>query len=173
MTPRWPSRPLSMSVTVFPADTTAAVSIESAANTYAPCDIAVLCRAALSRYPSKEEHLMNQRNRIGIVAGLAMVIAGGIGTAQADEPTGQELFKFHGCVNCHGAQGKAPISKLVPKLGGKPAGDLYEKATKILSGEGGTEESKLMHAAFYSPSNCDSPPTDAQVKEITAWLAEQ
>jgi cytochrome c553 len=87
--------------------------------------------------------------------------------------SGQELFKFHGCVNCHGADGRTPVSKLVPELAGKPSEELYNKATKILSGEGGTEESKLMHAAFYSPSNCDSPPTDEQVKSITAWLATQ
>lgn len=86
---------------------------------------------------------------------------------------GADLFKFHGCVNCHGPDGNAPVSKLVPKLAGKPAEELYSKATKILSGEGASDEAKLMHAAFYSPSSCDAPPTDAQVKSITAWLAEQ
>lgn len=110
----------------------------------------------------------------GSIVGVALATASAIGFAEeASEPSGAELFKFHGCVNCHGADGKSPVSKLVPELAGKPARDLYQKATKILSGEGGTEESKLMHAAFYSPSNCDSPPTDAQVKEITLWLAEQ
>ena len=87
--------------------------------------------------------------------------------------SGAELFSFHGCVNCHGADGNNPVSKLVPVLAGKPADELYTNALKILSGKGGTEESKLMHAAFYSPSNCDAPPTDEQVKAITAWLATQ
>lgn len=108
---------------------------------------------------------------------LATVVASGlalnVNAEESGSMSGQDLFEFHGCVNCHGADGKTPVSKLVPELAGKPADELYDKATKILSGEGGTEESKLMHAAFYSPSNCDSPPTDAQVKDITAWLATQ
>ncbi len=37
----------------------------------------------------------------------------------APEASGEELFKFHGCVNCHGADGKNPVSKLVPVLAGK------------------------------------------------------
>jgi mono/diheme cytochrome c family protein len=117
---------------------------------------------------------MRQAKLAGAVAGLALVAGAGVVSAEeATEQSGAQLFEFHGCVNCHGANGSEPVSKLVPELAGKPARDLYQKATKILSGEGGTEESKLMHAAFYSPSNCDSPPTDAQVKEITLWLAEQ
>ncbi|WP_200347058.1 c-type cytochrome [Halochromatium glycolicum] len=99
-------------------------------------------------------------------------------TVKAEEDSlqgqqGADLFKFHGCVNCHGADGKSPVSKMVPELAGKPAGELYSKATKILSGEGESDEAKLMHAAFYSPSSCDAPPTDAQIKSITAWLAAQ
>ena len=98
------------------------------------------------------------------------------GIAAADEPAAQspeQLFEFHGCINCHGAAGKKPVSKLVPTLAGKPASDLYDKATNILSGKGGTEEAKLMHAAVYSPASCNAPPTDAEVKTITSWLATQ
>lgn len=91
----------------------------------------------------------------------------------APDASGEELFKFHGCINCHGAEGKNPVSKLVPVIAGKPADELYTNAKKILSGEGGSEESKLMHAAFYSAANCDAPPTDQQVKVITTWLSTQ
>ncbi|MBK1618267.1 c-type cytochrome [Lamprobacter modestohalophilus] len=91
----------------------------------------------------------------------------------ANEDAGAELFKFHGCVNCHGADGKSPVSKMVPELAGKPADELYSKATKILAGEGSNDEAKLMHAAFYSPSSCDAPPNDEQVKSITEWLSMQ
>jgi len=112
-----------------------------------------------------------------IAAGLLYLSPGlMIGLAVADPPAGQspqQLFEFHGCVNCHGAAGKEPVSKLVPKLAGKPASELYDKATKILSGQGGTEEAKLMHAAVYSPASCNAPPNDADVKTITSWLAEQ
>jgi cytochrome c len=93
--------------------------------------------------------------------------------ANAEQPAtrGADLFTAHNCVTCHGAEGKAPISKLVPELAGKPADELYDNALKILSGSGASEESKLMHAAIYSASNCSAPPTDEEVKTITDWLA--
>jgi len=84
---------------------------------------------------------------------------------------GKELFEYHGCINCHGAEAKEPVSKVVPKLAGKSQDQLYRKAKKILSGEGGTEESEIMHAAFYSPAQCDMPPTDAELTAITTYLA--
>ena len=92
------------------------------------------------------------------------VIAGG--------KSGSELFDYHGCINCHGADASNPVSKLIPKLAGKPQGELFEKATKILSGEGGSKESEIMHAAFYSPSQCDNPPTDKELTAITTWLSQ-
>ena len=84
---------------------------------------------------------------------------------------GKELFEYHGCINCHGAEAKAPISKMVPKLAGKPQEELFEKAKKILSGEGETEESKVMHAAFYSPAQCDVPPDDTELQAITTYIS--
>ena len=84
---------------------------------------------------------------------------------------GEELFRYHGCINCHGAGAKAPISKVIPKLAGEPQDELFEKAKKILSGEGATEESEIMHAAFYSPAQCDMPPTDAELTAITMYIA--
>lgn len=86
--------------------------------------------------------------------------------------SGEELFKYHGCVNCHGADAKNPVTKVVPKLAGKPADELLSKAKKILGGEGGTKESEIMHAAFYSPSQCDTPPTDAELQAITTWISQ-
>ena len=84
---------------------------------------------------------------------------------------GKELFEYHGCINCHGAEAKAPVSKMIPKLAGKPQDELFEKAKKILSGEGTTKESQIMHAAFYSPEQCDVPPDDAELTAITTYLA--
>jgi cytochrome c553 len=86
---------------------------------------------------------------------------------------GKELFEYHGCINCHGEGAKAPVSKMVPKLAGKPQGELFEKAKKILSGSGATEESKVMHAAFYSPESCDVPPDDAELTAITTYISAQ
>lgn len=86
--------------------------------------------------------------------------------------SGAELFKYHGCINCHGEEAKNPVSKVIPKLAGKPADELLSKAKKILSGEGEGKESEIMHAAFYSPSSCDMPPSDAELEIITAWVSK-
>lgn len=97
----------------------------------------------------------------------------GIGPVFAEgAQSGEELFKFHGCINCHGADAKNPVSKVVPKLAGEPADELYSKAKKILSGEGGSDESKIMHAAFYSPAQCDMPPTDKELHTIAEWASK-
>ncbi|MGB5496461.1 MAG: cytochrome c [Sedimenticolaceae bacterium] len=87
------------------------------------------------------------------------------------EQNGEELFKYHGCINCHGAEARNPVSKVVPKLAGKPQQELFEKAKKILSGEGASKESEIMHAAFYSPAQCDMPPDDAELTAITSYIA--
>ncbi|MGD1984209.1 MAG: c-type cytochrome [Chromatiaceae bacterium] len=101
---------------------------------------------------------------------LAFVAALAAGPAMAGAD-GKELFEYHGCINCHGAGAKEPISKMVPKLAGKPQEELFKKAKKILSGEGETEESKVMHAAFYSPAQCDVPPDDAELEAITTYIS--
>ena len=106
---------------------------------------------------------------------LPMIVAGILsGPAMAgDMKNGAQLFDHHGCINCHGADAKNPVSKVVPSLAGKPADELYTSAKKILSGQGGTKESQIMHAAFYSPTQCDSPPTDAELQTITMWISQR
>jgi cytochrome c2 len=63
---------------------------------------------------------------------LASALVAGLAVAENETGTrsGQQLFEFHGCVNCHGAGGKEPVSKVVPELAGKPGDELYDKATK-------------------------------------------
>ncbi len=92
------------------------------------------------------------------------------GPLSADQ-NGEELFKYHGCINCHGAEARNPVSKVIPKLAGRPQQELFEKARKILSGEGMTKESEIMHAAFYSPAQCDMPPDEVELEAITAYIA--
>jgi mono/diheme cytochrome c family protein len=127
-------------------------------------------------HPNEEMIMHNARAATASFA-LCLAYALVTGLAMAEEKTGassgQRLFEFHGCANCHGAGGKEPVSKVVPALAGKPGDELYEKATQILSGDADTEEAKLMHAAVYSAASCNAPPTDAEVKSITAWLATQ
>ena len=93
------------------------------------------------------------------------------GAAAADQSaSGEQLYEFHGCINCHGSEGKNPVSKLVPKLAGRPSQEIYQEATAILNAERVSGESKLMHAAFYSPSVCDYPPQDGEIRVIADWL---
>jgi mono/diheme cytochrome c family protein len=89
------------------------------------------------------------------------------------ELQGEQLFTYHGCVNCHGAAGKDPTSKLVPKIGGLEADDILARAEKILRGEGESEEAKLMHSAIAYSQSCDAPPTAPELQKIATWLAEQ
>lgn len=94
-------------------------------------------------------------------------------TAQAEgQKNGEELFSYHGCINCHGAEANNPQSNLVPKLAGKPADELHAQATKIIGGKGESNESRLMHSAFYSPSQCDMPPTDNELRAIVEWISQ-
>jgi cytochrome c553 len=86
---------------------------------------------------------------------------------------GEQLFTYHGCVNCHGTAGKDPSSKLVPKIGGLEADEILERAQKILRGEGESEEAKLMHSAVAYSQSCDAPPTQPELQKIAAWLALQ
>jgi cytochrome c553 len=86
---------------------------------------------------------------------------------------GDQLFEFHGCVNCHGAQGKKPITKKVPAIGGKEEAFIYKEATDILAGKRTSEEAKLMHSALSYHQACDAPPSDAEIKKIAVWLANQ
>jgi cytochrome c553 len=87
--------------------------------------------------------------------------------------TGGQLFEFHGCINCHGAKGKSPITKQVPAIGGKDSAYIYKEATNILAGRRDSENAKLMHSALSYHASCDAPPTDAEIRSIATWLAQQ
>lgn len=86
---------------------------------------------------------------------------------------GEQLFSYHGCVNCHGASGVNPTSKLVPKIGGLAAEDIVTKSTKILAGETNSEEAKLMKSAIAFSQSCDAPPTNDEIQKIATWLSTQ
>ena len=99
---------------------------------------------------------------------MTLAIAG-----DREKLSGEALFEFHGCVNCHGAEGENPVTKKVPEIGGKEADFIYAEALKILSGERETDESKLMHSALSYQSSCDYPPTNVEIRKIGEWLAGQ
>jgi cytochrome c553 len=117
---------------------------------------------------------MSNRTLVTLAAGV-MLMAFGSAASAADraQMTGEQIFNFHACVNCHGAQGKNPVSRLVPKIGGMPAAEIQENATRILRGETDSEEAKLMHTAMAYSQACDSPPNEAEIQKIAEWLATQ
>jgi cytochrome c553 len=94
-------------------------------------------------------------------------------TGNRHQLSGGQLFEFHGCVNCHGAKGRNPITKKVPQIGGKDSAYIYDEATKILAGKRDSEDAKLMHSALSYHASCDAPPTDAEIRSIATWLAMQ
>lgn len=94
-------------------------------------------------------------------------------TGNRHQLTGGQLFEFHGCINCHGAKGRNPITKKVPAIGGKDSAYIYKEATDILAGRRDSEDAKLMHSALSYHASCDAPPTDAEVRSIASWLAQQ
>ncbi len=108
-------------------------------------------------------------------AALSMLLFGFMNTPvlAGEMQNGSELFNHHGCVNCHGADARNPVSKVVPVLAGKPADELFDKSKKILNGAKVGKESGVMHSAFYSPSQCDSPPTDEELQKIVAWISQR
>ena len=116
---------------------------------------------------------MNRNSVFAIVAAITLLGSAGVSAAERPPLDGAKLFTYHGCENCHGAQGKNPNSKYVPKLGGKPADKLLDKATKILAGEDLTDESMLMHSAIAYSQACDSPPNEDELRAITTWLSAQ
>jgi cytochrome c553 len=99
---------------------------------------------------------------------LAMFLSASPTMAETD---GKTLFEYHGCITCHGAEAKDPASKIIPVLAGEPQDELFKKAKTILTGQGATKESQIMHAAFHSPEQCDHPPTDAELTAITTYIA--
>lgn len=107
-----------------------------------------------------------------ITVGAAFMAAASIASA-ADraQMEGQQLFTFHSCMNCHGAEGNNPVSRLVPKIGGMDADEIHDKAMAILRGETDSEEAKLMKSAVAYSQACDAPPTAAEIQKIAEWLS--
>jgi len=110
---------------------------------------------------------------IHYVFAVQILVVSAVNPVVAEEKTGPGLFEYYACVNCHGTEGGKPVSKAVPSLAGKSADEIYTKAQKILLGEGATSESEIMHTAFYSPSQCDQPPSQDELRMISNWLASK
>jgi cytochrome c553 len=119
-----------------------------------------------------EGESMSNRTVVALAAGVILMAFGSMASAvDRAQMGGEQLFSFHSCGNCHGAQGKEPVSRLVPKIGGLDAAEIQDKATKILSGETDSEEAKLMKSAVAYSQACDAPPSAAEIQKIAEWLS--
>lgn len=115
---------------------------------------------------------MFNRTVMTLAAGVALMGFASMASAvDRDQMAGEQLFSFHACVNCHGAQGMDPVSRLVPKIGGLDAAEIQDKAMKILVGETDSEEAKLMKSAVAYSQACDAPPSAAEIQKIAEWLS--
>jgi cytochrome c553 len=115
---------------------------------------------------------MIKSTRLAMITVAALLGAGSLAVAEERVAMeGEHLFSFHACVNCHGPEGKAPVSRLVPKLAGKDADDIHTNAMRILRGETDSEEAKLMKSAVAYSQACDMPPTEMEIRKIAEWLA--
>ena len=115
---------------------------------------------------------MPNRNLLSIAAGVAVLTFSSMAMAvDRAQMSGEQLFSFHACVNCHGAQGKEPVSRLVPEIGGMESAEIQERALQILRGETDSEEAKLMKSAVAYSQACDAPPSAAEIEKIAEWLS--
>jgi len=93
-----------------------------------------------------------------------------------DEPAGRELFRKHGCTNCHGSEGVHPESKYAPALRGKSPDYLFEQSTAIFGGQAGSENTRFMHEQFCiseTPADdegCYPAPSAMTLRAIADWL---
>jgi cytochrome c553 len=121
---------------------------------------------------SMEGEPMSNRTVVTLAAGVVLVAFASMASAtDRAQMSGEQLFSFHSCGNCHGAQGKEPVSRLVPKIGGMDAAEIHDKAMKILTGETDSEEAKLMKSAVAYSQACDAPPSAAEIQRIAEWLS--
>ena len=107
------------------------------------------------------------------VACSALLIGSSTNSVLAEEVSGEKIYRYHGCINCHGAQGKNPANSEVPKIGGRPADELFAATMKILAEGEKSGKSELMHATIFSSSECDAPPPEEDIRAISYWLATQ
>lgn len=99
-----------------------------------------------------------------------------IAVLRASIAEGADLYKRNGCAACHGEAGNSPVKDSFPKLGGKNAAYLMERMEYLLSEHSANAGKSDMHREYYSDealSQCDEPPTRAQLELMAAWLETQ
>jgi cytochrome c len=108
----------------------------------------------------KLRYQMNLLKTVVIVASAAGLSLGAT-IAAAD---GAALYAAKGCVGCHGAEGKAPIMPVYPKLAGQNAAYCEKQIADIKAGTRGNSPLMVGMVAGL---------TEAETAEICTYLAEE
>ncbi|MBE0364947.1 hypothetical protein PULV_a3243 [Pseudoalteromonas ulvae UL12] len=98
-----------------------------------------------------------------ILAGSAFALAGLV-SQSAIAADGAALYTSKGCMACHGAEGKAPIMPLYPKLNGQNKEYLAAQMKDIKSGARANGMSMAMKAMVANVS-------DEEIDAIAAYLS--
>jgi cytochrome c len=96
--------------------------------------------------------------------GLAMTGSLFIGNVATAADDGAALFNAKLCITCHGAEGKAPIMPLYPKIAGQNEVYLLQQMKDIRDGKRTNGMSAAMKALTTNVK-------DAEFEAIAKWLA--
>jgi cytochrome c len=99
-----------------------------------------------------------------IVCGLGLSIAA-LGAMSAQAADGKALYTAKMCQTCHGADGKAPIMGMYPKLAGQNKEYLAAQMKDIKSGARNNGMSMAMKAMVANVS-------DAEIDAIAEYLSQ-
>ncbi|MBE0369578.1 c-type cytochrome [Pseudoalteromonas sp. MMG013] len=105
---------------------------------------------------------MSKMKQVIIGAGIAILTMGSAGVNAAD---GAALYTAKMCQTCHGAEGKAPIMGMYPKLNGQNKDYLVAQMKDIKSGKRNNGMSMAMKAMVANVS-------DAEIDAIAEYLSK-
>jgi cytochrome c553 len=129
--------------------------------------LAIACALAVSACGKQEEHSAQGQAAVG--AAEAAHASSSAGLPHGDAAAGKALASKKGatgqaCVDCHGADGNAPIDASYPKLGGQYADYIAHSLQAYRSGDrGGSPASDLMAGQAKDLS-------DQQIADLGAYF---
>ena len=100
-----------------------------------------------------------------IAFALGVASAGLLASGTAAALDGAELYKSKTCIACHGADGKAPILPIYPKLAGQNEQYLLNQMKDIKSGARNNGQTAAMKGVMHLVN-------DEELAAIATWLSQ-
>ena len=97
---------------------------------------------------------------LAALTAAVVLISGGNAMAQ----DGKALYMTKGCMACHGADGKAPIMPVYPKIAGQNAAYIEQQLNDFKTNKRTNGQSALM-------LGMTAPLTPAEIKALAAYLS--